>query len=184
METEEKEMNKKRLITVSLVLIILFLIYGYIYCNLKVNSVYYAKHTPHKKGTEPVLMMLVDNLYWIYQPDVDGIEYDFDGPPAILTFDKNNEQTSFFTSTDLDGKQGYLFNNIITGTMYDFDYKFKMEKVYSSSDFIYELDPTTIDEHEAKNNIHDFLKPLIDQQTAPFINLQWIFDKVYKDKFN
>ena len=182
MEIGEQEMKKKILITVHLILIILFLIYGYIYCNLKLNSVYYAKHTPHKKGTEPVLMMLVDNLDCIYQPDVDGIEYDFDGPPAILTFDKNNEQTGFFTSTDLDGKPGYFFNH--DNLSYSFNSKFILIRASDANNGYEDIDISKINDATLKKNIIKILKPLIDEQPKPFINLQWIFDKVYKDKFN
>ena len=29
--------------------------------NLKYNSVYYAQHMPHKEGTEPDIIMLMEN---------------------------------------------------------------------------------------------------------------------------
>ena len=141
-------MKKKRLITVSLVLIILFLIYGYIYCNLKVNSVYYAKHTPHKKGTEPVLMMLVDNLDWIYNPDVDGIEYDFDGKAAIKMYNANKNQIGFLTSSYKDGKKGYLFDDENSATVVEFDSRFNTTKMYDTSEAVQERDFT---KYEAKN---------------------------------
>ncbi len=175
-------MKKKILITVPLVLIILFLIYGYIYCNLKVNSVYYAKHTPHKKGTEPVLMMLVDNLDWIYNPDIDGIEYDFDGKPAILTFDKNNEQTGYFTTLNLYGEKGYLFNH--DNLMYSFNSKFILIYASDANNDYKDIDISKINDATLKKNIIKVLKPLIDEQPKPFINLQWLFDKIYRDKFN
>lgn len=54
-------MKKKVLIAVPLILIIVSTLFGYGYYNLKSNSAYYAKNTPHKEGVEPVLMMLADN---------------------------------------------------------------------------------------------------------------------------
>ena len=63
----------------------------YTYCNLKFNSVYYAQHIPHKKGTEPDLVMLIENMDWIYTPEIDGIRYDNDGTNAII----NTKSKSF-----------------------------------------------------------------------------------------
>ena len=54
------------------------------FINLKFNSVYYAQHIPHKEGTEPDLVMLVENMGWIYTPEIDGIRYVDDGTNAIL----------------------------------------------------------------------------------------------------
>ena len=169
---------KKILITVPLVLIILFLIYGYIYCNLKSNSVYYAKHTPHKEGTEPVLMMLVDNLYWVYNPDIDGIEYDFDAGKSINHRNPDGKDISWFGTFD---GQRYIYGDK-KYILYEFDKKFKL--LYVSKDRNGRVAKKNVDVKEVKKDIYTILQPVIDQQTKPFINLQWLFDKVYKDKFN
>ena len=55
----------------------------FIFINLKSNSVYYAQHIPHKEGTEPDIVMLMENNGWIYTPEIDGISYDEDGSYAI-----------------------------------------------------------------------------------------------------
>ena len=67
----------------------------YTYCNLKFNSVYYAQHIPHKEGTEPDIVMLVENMGWIYTPEIDGIRYDNDGTNAII----NTKSKSFLTKS-------------------------------------------------------------------------------------
>ena len=36
----------------------------FIFINLKSNSVYYAQHIPHKEGTEPDIIMLMENKGW------------------------------------------------------------------------------------------------------------------------
>ena len=41
--------------------------------NLKYNSVYYAQHMPHKEGTEPDIIMLMENKVGAYTPEIDGI---------------------------------------------------------------------------------------------------------------
>ena len=61
--------------------------------NLKYHSVYYAQHIPHKEGTEPDLVMLVENMGWIYTPEIDGIRYDDDGTNAII----NTKSKSYLT---------------------------------------------------------------------------------------
>ena len=38
----------------------------FIFINLKFNSVYYAQHIPHKEGTEPDIIMLMENMGWAY----------------------------------------------------------------------------------------------------------------------
>ena len=34
----------------------------FIFINLKFNSVYYAQHIPHKEGTDPDVIMLMENM--------------------------------------------------------------------------------------------------------------------------
>ena len=63
--------------------------------NLKYHSVYYAQHIPHKEGTEPDLVMLVENMGWIYTPKIDNIRYDDDGTNAII----NTKSKSFLTKS-------------------------------------------------------------------------------------
>ncbi len=55
-------MKKKFLLGTMLIIVLPVLLIGYGYYNLKSNSVYYAKNTPHKEGTEPGFKMLIDNL--------------------------------------------------------------------------------------------------------------------------
>ena len=64
----------------------------FIFINLKFNSVYYAQHIPHKEGTEPDIVMLMENNGWIYTPEIDGISYDEDGTYAI-TREKGTESS-------------------------------------------------------------------------------------------
>ena len=64
----------------------------FIFINLKFNSVYYAQHIPHKEGTEPDIVMLMENNGWIYTPELDGINYDEDGTYAI-TREKGTESS-------------------------------------------------------------------------------------------
>ena len=170
---------KKFLNIVLIISITLFCITGFCFKNIKSNSVYYAKHTPHKDGTEPVLMMVVDNLFWINTPEIDGIEYSFDGGNSIDNKNYKGElQTSFIGGRE--GKQYIFFDNKMT--YYEFNKKFDL--TYSADK---NLNKKTLDEAELlnlKKEIYNSVQPVIDAQSKPRVNLQWLFDIIYKDKFN
>ena len=69
------KMVKALLVGIVTILLISF----YAYANLKYHSVYYAQQMPHKEGTEPDLVMLIENMWWVYTPEIEGIRYDDDG---------------------------------------------------------------------------------------------------------
>ena len=75
----------------------------FIFINLKFNSVYYAQHIPSKEGTERDLVMLVENMGWIYNPKIDNIRYDDDGTNAII----NTKSKSSLTKS-----LGYFFYHL------------------------------------------------------------------------
>ena len=69
-------MRKRNILGLFVGLIIgLYTVLGmslFTFFNLKYHSVYYAQHIPHKEGTEPDIVMLVENMGWIYTPEIDG----------------------------------------------------------------------------------------------------------------
>ena len=92
-------MQKRNILAIFVGLIIgLYTVLGmslFTFLNLKYHSVYYAQHIPHKVGTEPDLVMLVENMGWIYTPEIDGIRYDDDGTNAII----NTKSKTFLTKS-------------------------------------------------------------------------------------
>ena len=97
------------------------------FINLKFNSVYYAQHIPHKEGTDPDVIMLMENMGWAYTPEIEGISYDDDGMYAI-TREKGTKtsilglsgDTLYFSSASGDG---YLLNH-------DFSIQTALDKRY------------------------------------------------------
>ena len=89
-------MQKRNILAIFIGLIIgLVTVLGmslFTFFNLKYHSVYYAQHIPHKVGTEPDIVMLMENNDWIYTPKIDGISYDDDGSYAI-TREKGTESS-------------------------------------------------------------------------------------------
>ena len=143
----------------------------FIFINLKFNSVYYAQHIPHKKGTEPDLVMLIENMDWIYTPEIDGIRYDNDGTNAII----NTKSKSFLTKSL--GSFLYDKDNMTVG----FDSTFRFEDV---SYFSEEAKRTKVNESQIKREIREDFSPIMKVQTKPFINLQWLFNLIYQSRFN
>ena len=167
-----------------LFIVIAILLFVTVFCfdNIKSNSVYYAKHTPHQEGTEPVLMMLVDNLFWINTPEIDGIEYDFDGPPCVQFFTSNGKQIGYIAPFcgDDKNKKYYIYDDNDEWEMtLVLDCNFNPDIAYNHGYEIAKLGNKGI-----KQKLYNNLQPIIDAQRKPKVNLQWLFDIVYKNKFN
>ena len=143
----------------------------YAYTNLKYYSVYYAQQMPHKEGTEPDLVMLIENMGAIYTPKIEGIRYDDDGGNAIIDT-KNN-----FVLSETMGNFSYHKYHFSVG----FDSTFRLHHV---TDFTGEQPKKEIHESEIKQEIREVFAPVIDAQPKPRINLQWLFNKKYQDRFN
>ena len=139
--------------------------------NLKYHSVYYAQHIPHKVGTEPDLVMLVENMGWIYTPEIDGIRYDDDGTNAII----NTKSKTFLTKSL--GSFLYDKDNMTIG----FDSTLRFDHV---SYFSEEAKRTKVNESQIKREIREDFSPIMKVQTKPLINLQWLFNLLYQSRFN
>ena len=178
LEIKKKEkirMQKRNILAIFVGLIIgLYTVLGmslFTFINIKFNSVYYAQHIPHKEGTEPDLVMLVENMGWIYTPEIDGIRYVDDGTNAIL----NTNSKSFLTKSS--GSFLYDKDNMTIG----FDSTFRFEDV---SYFSEEAKRTKVNESQIKREIREDFSPIMKVQTKPLINLQWLFNLLYQSRFN
>lgn len=140
--------------------------------NLKYHSVYYAQHIPHKEGTEPDIIILMENMGWAYTPEIDDISYDDDGMNAI-TRNKGTKtsilglsgDTLYFSSALGDG---YLLNH-------DFSIKTALDKRYHKIKY---------NQRKVLKEIRETVQPVIDAQPKPIINLQWLFNLIYQSRFN
>ncbi len=144
----------------------------FIFINLKFNSVYYAQHIPHKEGTEPDIIILMENNGWIYTPEIDGISYDDDGSYAI-TREKGTKTSILDLSGDtlfffLDSGESYMFNR-------NFSIKAAFDKRYHKINY---------NQRKVQKEIRETVQPVIDAQPKPLINLQWLFNLIYQSRFN
>ena len=172
---EKMTMQKRNILVLFVGLIIgLYTVLGmslFTFINLKYHSVYYAQHIPHKEGTEPDLVMLVENMGWIYTPEIDGIRYVDDGTNAII----NTNSKSFLTKSS--GSFLYDKDNMTIG----FDSTFRFEDVGYFSE---EAKRTKVNESKIKREIRKDFSPIMKVQPKPLINLQWLFNLLYQSRFN
>ena len=164
----------------------------YVKGNLTENSVYYAMHIEHSKGTHPDFAMVIDNMNTIKQPKVDKVVYRpesgkegaFSGRVYIY-----NEAYSVDGKTpelymgygDDDDAYIYIDNR---GIRYEFDKAFKLRRA-SDYDTHDEIDIHTVDEKAISDELYKYFGFLIKaNDKKPRINLQGLFNKKYYKRFN
>ena len=142
------------------------------FINIKFNSVYYAQHIPHKEGTEPDIIMLMENMGWAYTPEIEGISYDDDGSYAITR--EKGTKTSVLSFTN-----GTLFFFLDSGESYLFDRNFSIQHSFDKR-----YHTIKYNQRKVKKEIRETVQPVIDEQPKPLINLQWLFNLIYQSRFN
>ncbi|WP_421038512.1 hypothetical protein [Streptococcus hyointestinalis] len=106
----KKQTLLKSLLFSLITLLVLFLA-GFIYTsyNLATYQLYYAKHMPHAKGTNPEMVFILDGLDFSEEPKIKGIRYDTDGHNSII---KDN---SFALRQSYDGKKETMSYHFMKG---------------------------------------------------------------------
>ena len=122
----------------------------YTYCNLKFNSVYYAQHIPHKEGTEPDIIMLMENMGWAYTPELDGISYDEDGTYAIT-----REKGTKASVLDLSGDTLFFFSD--SGESYIFNRNFSLQHAFDKR-----YHKIKYNQRKVQKEIRETVQPVID----------------------
>ena len=171
-------MVKKVFLSVFVVVLVGVVWFGYGALNLKKNSVYYAQHTPHRERVEPVLMEVVHNLDWINTPDIDGISYDYDGDRTIYNHQNSKQEEEYFNYNFSEEYRYYGGESWI----YIFDERFRLVRVFDGKNLKYS--DGSVDISAVKRDIFRVVQPVVDAQSAPLINLQWVYDWVNKERFN
>ena len=142
------------------------------FINLKFNSVYYAQHIPHKDGTEPDVIMLMENMGWAYTPKIEGISYDDNGMYAI-TRDKGTETSILGLSGDT------LYFSSASGDGYLLNRNFSLQDAFDEH-----YHKIKYNQRKVQKEIRETVQPVIDAQSKPLINLQWLFNLIYQSRFN
>lgn len=166
---------KKTIKIILMILIIGAIVIGYAFYNLKSNSVYYAKNMPKGGGQHPELVMLIDNLDWIYTPDIDGLKYKIDGTRDIISETESKGFGNIYSD-----ETEYIYDE--GDISYTFNRKFQLIHIMNVRK-METFDVNSVDKNKLIENIKLFVKPVIERQTKPFINLQWLFNIIHQDEF-
>ena len=173
-----KEMSKM-IKKIMLVILVLATIYCIGDINLKGSSVYYAKHSPSSNTRDLEIMMLVENIQ--ASADREGFSYEVDGDKTIQNTTKNVYLSYGYSANDANYEYAYMHED---GLDYYFDNNFKLKKVVDVGNNRQHIDISTVDENKIKEEVYEDFKPILkeSEENKPFINLQWIFNWVYKDR--
>ena len=173
-----KEMRKmiKKIILVILALATIYFIGD---TNLKGNSVYYAKHSSSSNTRDLEIMMLVENIR--ASANREGFTYRVDGDKTIKNTTKNVYLSSGYSVNVANYEFVYMYED---GLDYYFDNFLKLKRIYNSKEAPYYIDISTVDENKIKEEIYENFKPILKEleERKPFINLQWIFNWIYRDR--
>ena len=173
-----KEMSKmiKKIILVILALATICFIWD---ISLKGNSVYYAKHSPSRNVRDLELMMFTENLDHLGKKD--GFKYKHK-IQEIKTV-QNVEKNVYFTYQFYENAHTYNYGDDKRKHYY-FDENFKLKKVVDVGNNRQYVDISTVDENKIKEEIYENFKPILEEleNNEPYINLQWIFNRVYRDR--
>ena len=173
-----KEIRKmiKKIIMVILVLSTIYFIGD---TNLKGMSVYYAKYSSSSNTRDLEIMMLVENIQ--ASADREGFSYRVDGDKTIQNTTKNVYLSWGYSVNDDNYEYIYISNE---RQNYYFDENFKLKKVVDFGNNRQRIDISTVDENKIKEEIYEGFKPILkeSEENKPFINLQWIFNWVYRDR--
>ena len=142
------------------------------FINLKFNSVYYAQHIPHKEGTEPDIIMLMDNMGWAYTREIVGLCFDVVGSYAIT-----REKGTKTSVLDLTGDT--LFFHSESDDMYLLNRNFSIQHAFDKR-----YHNIKYNQRKVQKEIRETVQPVIDVQPKPLINLQWLFNLIYQSRFN
>ena len=173
-----KEMSKM-IKKIMLVILALATIYFIGDINLKGSSVYYAKHSPSSNTRDLEIMMLVENIW--ARADREGFSYEVDGDKTIQNTSKNVYLSYGHSVNDDNYEYAYMHED---GLDYYFDDNFKLKKVVDVGNNRQHIDISTVDENKIKEEIYEDFRPILkeSEENKPFINLQWIFNWVYRDR--
>ena len=164
---------------IILVILALATIYFIGDTNLKGNSVYYAKHSPSSNTRDLELMMFTENLDILDKKD--GFKYKHK-IQEIKTV-QNVEKNVYFTYQFYQNAHTYDYGDDKRKNYY-FNENFKLKKVVDFGNNMQRIDISTVDENKLKEDIYENFKPILEEleNNEPDINLQWIFNRVYRDR--
>ena len=147
--------------------------------NLKGNSVYYAKHSSSSNVRDLELMMFSENLDILGKKDGFKYKHKIQEEKSVQNVKKN---VYFGCSMHDDGKEYVYISN--ERQNYYFNDLFMLDDIIDFGNGMKHIDKSTVGENKIKEEIYENFKPILEEleNNEPDINLQWIFNLVYRDR--
>jgi len=172
--------RKKYIITFFVSLAILFTSYMYSLINLNQNAIYYSNHIQHSKEKNPELTMVVSHLERIKLPSNQDYKINLDGHGDIIY--KNNLILGFNVAENED-LISLMGSNLLNNNGYIYYYYKDGKYLYAENNKTWKKDYSNVRKQEAIQTVSKIINPIVKVQSKPRINLQWLFDWKYKDRF-
>lgn len=172
--------RKNTIITTFIIISILLISYMYCLSNLNRNAVYYSSHIPHSKHKNPELTMVASHLDRIKLPSNQDYKINLDGHGDIIY--KNNLILGFNVAENED-LISLMGSNLLNNNGYIYYYYKDGKYLYAENNKTWKKDYSNIRKQEAIQTVSKIIDPIIKAQPKPKINLQWLFDWKYKDRF-
>ncbi|SDB22020.1 hypothetical protein SAMN02910293_01109 [Streptococcus henryi] len=164
---------------------------GFIYINKNLSTycIYYVKHAPqtHAKNTNPEMVVILDNLVYLGESKVNGIRFDTDGSNGII-----NEMNSFILTQAPDSEK-VQYVSMPEDTTEENYRTYRYDKSGRFTSYFYRkpgkkndiYEETENRKQEAQTYVDEVINPIVEEmKIEPKINLQWLFNKKYQDRFN
>ncbi|AUW96700.1 hypothetical protein [Streptococcus pluranimalium] len=172
-------MKKRRILLISL-----FVLLGMIIFNFWLNSTYYAIHSKYTSQDE-VPGIIVDHLDDVMY----DTKYEHFGNYFLQT--DGSKSISYNITTNVIGRS---FGQESLGYYYlkeeknkEFKYYFDESMSMIESDVSIDDGPyrsyqlTSKEEAKIRKELNELIKPLLKRVTKPFINLQWLYDFIFRE---
>ena len=140
---------------------------------------YYAKHSPSSNVRDLEFMMFTENLDILDKKDGFKYKHKIQENKTV----QNVENNIYFTYKFYENMRTYIYGDEKRKNYY-FDENFKLNKVVDFGNGMKHIDISTIDENKIKEEIYENFKSILEEleNNEPSINLQWIFNWVYRDR--
>ena len=140
---------------------------------------YYAKHSPSSNVKDLELMMFTENLDILDKKDGFKYKHKIQENKTVQNVEKN----IYFTYEFYENARTYKYKDDKRKNYY-FDENFKLNEVVDVGNNRQNIDISTVDENKIKEEIYENFKLILKEleEEKPFINLQWIFNWVYRDR--
>ena len=181
--------------------------------NIRVYSIFYAFHVPHKKNTNPILCAVSDNLSKIYIPNLDektrrddffdndyevedmshNITYYFYNPTISCTLSKSNylelcPASSFYGPFPRSAKYAITYTHSENeGVSICFDSEGRLLQVAEmdkNNAFTLKLQMTPNILKQTKNYEEILYGNIVQERKRPIVNLQWLYNWLNYKRFN